>query len=57
MRNHQPRKTRRSLVPKGAEGGSPVKKRGDNSIVEDAAGSCSTDSDSCDEVKALVFES
>ena len=56
MRNHQPHKTHCSLVPKGEEGGSPVKKRGNDSIPEVMAGGSSTDGDSSDEVKVLLFQ-
>ena len=56
VRNHQFHKTHCSLVPKGVESDSPVKKRGNDSIVEEMTGSGSTDSDSSDKVKVLLFE-
>ena len=56
VRNRQPHKTRCSLVLKGVESDSPVKKWGNDSIVEEMTGSGSTDSDSSDKVKVLLFE-
>ena len=43
-------------MPKGVESNSHVKKRGNDSIVKEMTGSSSTDSDSSDEVKILLFE-
>ena len=43
-------------MPKGEEDGSPVKKRGNDSVPEVMAGSSSTDGDSSDEVKVLLFQ-